>query len=357
MIKSVKGNLLEDDAQALVNTVNTVGVMGKGIALQFREAFPDNYKIYRNACKRNELTIGRMLITQEFTLHGCKIIINFPTKTTWRKPSEYSYIQEGLTALRTEIISRGIQSIAIPPLGSHNGGLDWSVVRKMIVNTLGDLNCEIRLYEPSDVIIERLKEERVKFTPARAMLLDMMCEMVSYGEFPSIFAAEKIVYFLQRFGASNVFNIQFKPYIYGPYSGGKIAHVLYYLNGSYIKGMAGMETKPFQEIWLMDGTREAVKEYLEKEENHPYRALLSKTKHFLEGFYSQYSLELLASVDYILCNNESLKNSDKGNRQFILEEVNKELASWNTHKKQLFAGSRHVPRIIDYLLTNDSLTY
>ncbi len=122
MIKYITGNLLLDDAQALVNTVNTVGVMGKGIALQFRETFPDNYKAYKKACKDGKLDIGKMFIFDESTLHGRKLIVNFPTKTTWRKPSEYSYIESGLQALRSEIIVRHIASIAIPPLGSHNGG-------------------------------------------------------------------------------------------------------------------------------------------------------------------------------------------------------------------------------------------
>ena len=232
MITFVKGDLLADSAQALVNTVNTVGVMGKGIALQFKELFPENYKIYRKACKDGKFTTGMLLITESQKLSGTKLIINFPTKTTWRKPSEYSYIESGLEALRNKIQEIGIQSIAIPPLGSHNGGLDWARVKRMIIDTLSDLDCDIRIYEPSDAIIERMKAERVNLTPARAMLLDVLCDMVSYGEFISVFAAEKAVYFLQRMGANHIFKIDFIRGYYGPYSGGKIAHVMYYLNGS-----------------------------------------------------------------------------------------------------------------------------
>ena len=117
----------------LVNTVNTVGVMGKGIALQFKETFPENYRIYREACRQGKLSVGQMLVTVDTNLAtGSKVIINFPTKTDWRRPSEYSYIEQGLQALRTEIISRHITSVAIPPLGSHNGGLDWLRVKPMI---------------------------------------------------------------------------------------------------------------------------------------------------------------------------------------------------------------------------------
>ena len=212
MFYYVKGNLLESDAEALVNTVNTVGVMGKGIALQFKEAFPDNYKIYKDVCKRKELCIGKMLVTEETNLMlGHKIIINFPTKTRWNLPSEYAYIEQGLVALREVIVNRSIQSIAIPPLGSHNGGLDWLRVKKMIETALADLDCKIMLYEPSEQIIEKMKWERVNLTPARAMLLAMLADMNKNGEFASVFAAEKLVYFMQRFGAADLFKIKFIP--------------------------------------------------------------------------------------------------------------------------------------------------
>ena len=154
MIRFVKGNLLESDAQVLVNTVNTVGVMGKGIALQFKEAYPNNYLKYRKACKNNEVCVGKIFVTHDLSLYkGEKIIVNFPTKTTWRKPSEYSYIREGLVDLRKQIEANHWKSIAIPPLGSHNGGLEWNVVKQMILEALADVDCDIILYEPSDAIV------------------------------------------------------------------------------------------------------------------------------------------------------------------------------------------------------------
>ncbi len=199
MIHYVKGNLLESDAEALVNTVNTVGVMGKGIALQFKEAYPENYRVYNNACRKKELHIGSVLLVEDSNLaSGSKIIVNFPTKTHWKLPSEYSYIELGLQSLRREIVSRQIKSIAIPPLGSHNGGLDWLRVKQMVETTLGDLDCDIYLYEPSEVVIERMKSERAKLTSARAMLLTMLADLTKNGEFASVFAAEKLVYFMQR---------------------------------------------------------------------------------------------------------------------------------------------------------------
>ena len=177
MISYTTGDLLKSEAQALVNTVNTEGVMGKGLALQFKSAFPENYKIYRNACKKGQFSVGQVLITEEIDIFGNrKLIINFPTKTTWRKPSEYEYIHQGLVALRQEIQNRGIKSIAIPPLGSRNGGLDWNRVRQMIETELVDLDCDIILYQPTEQILDRLEEEKVKLTPARAMLLDVLCD-------------------------------------------------------------------------------------------------------------------------------------------------------------------------------------
>ena len=352
MITFVKGDLLADSAQALVNTVNTVGVMGKGIALQFKEQYPDNYNIYRRICKEGKLTVGQLLITECKQIDGVKTIINFPTKTTWRKPSEYSYIQSGLLELRNKIQELGIASIAIPPLGSHNGGLDWARVKNLLIETIGDLECDIRIYEPSDAIIDRMKEERVTLTPARAMLLDVLCDMVSYGEFISVFAAEKAVYFLQRMGAKDIFKIDFTRGYYGPYSGGKIAHVMYYLNGSYIKGMTGMQNRPFDEIWLLDDTPEYISAFLSKPENTEYKEIADKTKEFLRGYYSNYSLELLSTIDYILYFEQLHQSITEMSDTEKTEYINANISNWNRRKQRMFNGSKYIPIILNYLQQN-----
>lgn len=337
MIQYVRGNLLESKAEALVNTVNTVGVMGKGIALQFREAFHENYRIYRNACRNKKLHIGELLIVEDTNLMlGHKLIINFPTKTHWKFPSEYSYISQGLEALRREIINRKIRSIAIPPLGSHNGGLDWQRVKHMIETSLSDLNCDILLYEPSQIILERMKSERVKMTPARAMLLQMLNDLNINGEFASVFAAEKLIYFMQRFGAKDYFKIDFKPYYYGPYSGGKVAHVLYHMNGSYIKGMGGMENRPFDYIWLIDGACQEANTFIDNYNDNNLRTICDNTKRFLRGYYSNYTLELLASVDYLLENIPSLKNWENDDIDNILNILEYEIQKWSKRKEQMF---------------------
>lgn len=349
MIHYAKGDLLKSDAEALVNTVNTVGVMGKGIALQFKEQFPQNYLLYRQACKEKKVKIGEMFITVEQRLNGNKTIINFPTKTTWRKPSEYSYIQMGLESLHAEIIRRNIKSIAIPPLGSHNGGLDWLKVKEMIVEKLKDLNCDIYLYTPDDKIIENSRPVKVKLSPSSAMMLDVLCDMIAYGEFISVFAAEKIVYFLQRLGAQNVYKINFIPYYYGPYSKGRIGHFLYYLNGNFVKGMGGMYPKPFDQIWLMPNTKFETNIFLTAEENIKYKEIAERTKEFLRGYYSYYSLELLATVDYILNDNPRLRKWKIMDNQVVLKLVSEDIKSWSKRKDKLFSKSSFLPQIIDHL--------
>jgi O-acetyl-ADP-ribose deacetylase (regulator of RNase III) len=326
MIHYIKGNLLESSAEAIVNTVNTVGVMGKGIALQFKSQYPINYKLYAAACKAHEVQVGQLFVTEETTLlGGKKIIINFPTKTDWRKPSEYGYIESGLKALVALIKSKQIKSIAIPALGAGNGGLDWFKVKKMIEDYLSPVDCEIQLYEPNVVIQEAMRKERVKLTPARAMLLSVLFELVKHGEFVSEFSAEKITYFLQRFGGKEIFKLEFQANFYGPYSG-KVKHVLYYLNGSYITGYSSKDKKPFDELGLVMDAEQEVDHYLNSAEHTSFKNIVEKTKSFLSGFYSQFALELLSTVDLIMVEKKTT----------ALDEITMHLSAWSERKKTLF---------------------
>lgn len=350
MISFEVGNLLESDAQALVNTVNTEGVMGKGIALQFKEAFPNNYDIYRRACKTGNFGVGEVLITEDKNLLGeKKYIVNFPTKTTWRRPSEYSYIGLGLHALKKKIGEMHIMSIAIPPLGTNNGGLDWQRVKEMIFQVLGDMDCDIRLYEPSEIIIEKLKAEKPKMTPARGMLLSVMCDLVASGEFMSEFAAEKSVYFLQKFGAEDIFNVNFKRGIYGPYSAGKIKHFMYNLNGGYFRGMGAMENKPFQRLWLLADTAQIVSAYINANENTRYRDIAEKTKEFLAEYYSDYSLELLATIDYILREDSELQNWNKLDVETVVDKVKIDIQKWSDRKARRFNEEMYIKQVVCHL--------
>jgi O-acetyl-ADP-ribose deacetylase (regulator of RNase III) len=147
MITYRKGNLLEDDAEALVNTVNTVGVMGRGIALAFKKVFPENYLLYRAACIAGEIRTGKLWIVRDSSLlTGEKLIINFPTKEHWRDPSTYAFVESGLLAMVDYLKHTPVKSMAIPPLGCGNGGLDWPVVKGMIEKYLSEIECDIRVY-------------------------------------------------------------------------------------------------------------------------------------------------------------------------------------------------------------------
>lgn len=336
MINYVTANLLDSNAEALVNTVNTQGVMGKGIALQFKNRFPENYKVYRERCLSNNLHIGDLLITQEDTLlNGKKTIINFPTKTNWRLPSEYSYIEAGLATLVKEIEGRGIKSIAIPPLGAGNGGLDWQRVKSLLEQYLSNLNCDIIVYEPNAQVQETLQKERVKLTPARAMLLSVLYDLVKNGEFVSEFSAEKVAYFLQRFGAKE-FKLNYHPNFYGPYSG-KVKHVLYYLNGSYITGYSAKDKKPFEELGLVAGGEVDVLQYLQQPDFGQQRSTVDLTKSFLKGFYSAFGLELLSTVDFIM-------TTKKVNS---VDTISTELATWSHRKKTLFVNKNFIETAIN----------
>lgn len=339
MIKYITGNLLESRAQALVNTVNTVGVMGKGIALQFKKQYPTNYKKYAKACKENQVKIGQLFVTEEETvLYGKQIIINFPSKEHWRSPSQYSYIGEGLKALVELIKERNITSIAIPPLGAGNGGLQWSKVKALLEQYLSDVEAEILIYEPNAHIKEILKKERTKLTPVRAMLLAVLYDLVKQGEFVSEFTGEKVAYFLQRFGAKEAFKLDYTPYFYGPYSG-KIRHLLHNLNGSYITGYSSKDKKPFEPLGLvMDGEQDII-DFLEKKENHSYKAIVEQTKQFLTGYYSAFGLELLSTIDYI---SQEENTSD-------IEQIRAKLYSWSDRKKTMFSNDKFITKGTQHL--------
>jgi O-acetyl-ADP-ribose deacetylase (regulator of RNase III) len=176
MIMFTTGNLLGSGAEALVNTVNTVGVMGKGIALMFKEAFPENLASYEAACKRREVAVGRMFVTKRDHLIGPKWIINFPTKKHWRQPSKIEWITEGLADLKRVIIENDIRSVALPPLGSGNGGLDWQEVRSKIESTLSSLQgVDVIVYEPTSQYQNVSKRSGIeKLTPARALVVELV---------------------------------------------------------------------------------------------------------------------------------------------------------------------------------------
>lgn len=332
MIKYITGNILESDAQALVNTVNTQGVMGKGIALQFKRAFPNNFTAYAKACQDNQISVGKMFVTKDNNIDsGEKIIINFPTKNNWRKPSEYNYIEKGLMDLIQVIKDYKIKSIAIPPLGAGNGGLEWERVKKIIERYVSQIDIDIYVYEPTAQIKEHLKKERAKLTDARALLLYILYELVKNGEYVSEFSSEKVCYFLQKFGAKKYFKLEFEPNFYGPYSG-KVRFVLNVLNGSYIMGYSDMNKKPFDPLTLVSDGYGSVKKYIEGDQE--LIEIAQKTLNFLNGFYSDFALELLSTIDYLIDINQTFE------KDIIVQK----LMEWNDRKRSLVFSN---PKYID----------
>jgi O-acetyl-ADP-ribose deacetylase (regulator of RNase III) len=225
MITYTHGNLLEARAEALVNTVNTVGVMGKGIALMFRERFEANFRRYAAACKVGEVQTGRMFVTEPGELDGPRWIVNFPTKQHWRAPSRLEWVESGLQDLRRFLVEHRVASVAIPPLGAGNGGLDWPLVRGCIERALGDLeSIDIQIYAPAGEYQNVAKRSGVeRLTPARALIAELIRRYWVLGVECSLLEIQKLAWFLERsiehlMPQHNPLRLQFTPNRYGPYA-------------------------------------------------------------------------------------------------------------------------------------------
>jgi O-acetyl-ADP-ribose deacetylase (regulator of RNase III) len=305
MISFTQGNLLAADAEALVNTVNTVGVMGKGIALMFKEAFPANLKAYEAACKAGDVAVGRMFVTERRELLGPKWIIHFPTKQHWRNPSKLEWIDEGLDDLKRVIAELGIRSIALPPLGSGNGGLEWPTVRALIAQKLGDLpEVDVIVYEPTATYQNVAKRAGVeKLTPARAMVADLVRRYAVLGFDCTLLEIQKLAYFaersLLRLVLPNELDLHFEAHRFGPYAT-RLAHLLDALDGSYLRSDKRIaDAGPLDTIWFDDAKRDRVAAYLGSE-GKTYLPALALTDALIDGFETPLGMELLATVDWLV---------------------------------------------------------
>ncbi|WP_127956667.1 macro domain-containing protein [Serratia microhaemolytica] len=305
MITFTQGNLLEARVEALVNTVNTVGVMGKGIALMFKERFTENFRRYAAACKAKEVQTGKMFVTPVDELDGPRWIVNFPTKQHWRAPSQMEWIVEGLQDLRRFLIEQQVQSIAIPPLGAGNGGLEWAEVRKLIEQVLGDLNLNILVFEPTQQyqnVVKRVGVE--KLTPSRALIAELVRRYWVLGMECSLLEIQKLAWFLERTikhynHADNPLNLDFIPHKYGPYAN-RLDHLLNNLDGSYLHCEKRIsDAEPLDVIWFDDQRKAFVQTYL-KNEAKAYTQALEATTVLIDGFESPFGMELLATVDWLL---------------------------------------------------------
>ena len=339
MIERKQGDILGSEADALVNTVNCVGVMGKGIALQFRQAFPKCYAAYRRACDANELALGRMHVFETGSLVGPKYIINFPTKRHWKGKSRIGDIANGLDALREFILKAGIQRIALPPLGCGNGGLDWGTVKRLIEEKLSGMDgVAIELYEPAGAPPAKsmtVATEKPNMTRGRAALLAVFGKYLAPGYELSMLEIQKLAYFLQE--AGEPLRLNFEKRQYGPYAE-VLHHVLQRIEGHFIRGYG-------------DRSRDASVEVLGSAMNEAEKVLageypdtlkrVNRVNSLIEGFETPYGLELLSTMDWVM----KRESGAAGSFAAALAAFK----SWNERKASIFP-EKHIRLAWDHLL-------
>jgi len=351
MINYVQGNLLEAPTEALVNTVNEVGVMGKGIALMFSEAFPKNTQAYKRACEAKEVHVGHMFVTENSGLVHPRWIINFPTKKHWRGDSKLKWIQDGLQDLLRVIKEKRIRSIALPPLGCGNGGLDWPDVQREIETALAKLSdVEILVYTPIRTYQNVSKTEGLgKLTPARALIAEICRRYGVLGLECTNLEIQKLAWFLQSsilaMGLKDPLDLRFKPNKYGPYAE-RLRHLLNGLDGSYLHSAKRLsDASPFDLIWFDDSRRAKVTEYLHSKAAKGYLRPLEATTKLIDGYESPLGMELLSTVDWLI---------HQGGYQANLQSIRKGIAKWpggkeSVQRKQKLFDDRLLQLALDRL--------
>lgn len=330
MIELTRGNLLEAPAEALVNTVNCVGYMGKGIALQFKQAFPANFKHYEAACHSGDMVPGKMMIHDNGGLVNPRYIINFPTKRHWKGKSRIEDIESGLSALVADVQRLGIRSIAVPPLGCGLGGLEWRVVRPMIEQAFAGLpDVQVLLFEPAGAPEAKampVRTERPHMTPARALFIRLMDAYSALDYSRTLLEVQKLAYFLQE--AGEPLRLNYEAGHYGPYAP-NLNKVLEVMEGHFIRGY-GDSQKPDAEIELLSGAVDEASMFLADKRDSLAR--LDQVADLIEGFETPYGMELLATVHWV---------AHYGGRQGEAPAVDMDAAidvvhAWNPRKQNIF---------------------
>lgn len=322
MIELRTGNILTADAEALVNTVNCVGIMGRGIALQFKNEFPENFKAYEAACAREEVQPGKMFVFETRTLMNPKFIINFPTKRHWRGKSRIEDIDSGLKALAEEIRNRGIRSIAIPPLGSGLGGLNWADVRPRIEAALRgvkDLNAII--FEPNGAPAATKSREVPNMTPGRAALVALMHRYLGglMDPFVTLLEVHKLMYFMQE--AGEPLRLQYAKAPYGPYAE-NLRHVLHAVEGHLVSGYADGGDTPDKQIELVPGAVKDAEAFLNDRQDTLSR--FDRVGKLVDGFETPFGLELLATVHWVAMREKAESVEDAATKVY----------AWNDRKRR-----------------------
>ncbi|MGW0212800.1 type II toxin-antitoxin system antitoxin DNA ADP-ribosyl glycohydrolase DarG [Micromonospora chokoriensis] len=347
MIIISHGNLLTAEADALVNTVNTVGVMGKGIALQFKRAYPANYAAYRSACSENQVSLGRVFVFDSARLGPRRYVINFPTKGHWRANSKLSDIEAGLIDLVRVIRERKITSVAMPALGCGNGGLSWDDVRPLIEDAFAETpDVRVLLFppegapNPADMPVAT---ERPPLTPGRVTLIQAIDHYLSrarrleFRDGVTVLEIQKIAYFLQVLGQP--LRLHFTRGRYGPYAD-SLNQVLDRLEGHYLTGFGDRSARveELQPIRLTAGATDAVAAWSRAHGEAATQAL-EQLALLTDGFEAPYSLELLATVHYAAASRPPTAD---------LDELTERVRSWSGRKARLFTPA-HVELAYDRL--------
>ncbi len=326
MIELAQGNLLEADAEALVNTVNCVGYMGKGIALQFKQAYPENFRAYERACRAHEVQPGRVFTVATGRMVNPKYVINFPTKRHWRGASRIEDIRAGLKALVQEVKRLGIQSVAVPPLGCGNGWLNWWEVRPMIESAIAALpDVRVLLFEPRgspDAKSMPVRTERPNMTPGRALIIKLMKEYAALGYSRTLLEIQKLAYFLQE--AGEPLKLRYEAGLYGPYAA-NLNKVLERIEGHFIRGY-GDSQRPETEIELLPGAVEEAEAFLASRQDSSAR--LQRVADLIEGFETPYGMELLSTVHWVARHQKP--------RATNADEAVAAVHAWSDRKRQMF---------------------
>lgn len=325
MIKFMSGDLLRANVEALVNTVNTAGVMGKGIALQFKQAFPANFAAYERAAKRKEIVPGKVHVFETGQFANPRYILNFPTKRHWRGKARIEDIQAGLQDLIRVIREKQIHSLAIPPLGCGFGGLDWEEVRPLILSALENVpEVEAWVYPPEGTpTSETMKvgTSRPGLTVGRAALIELIDKYALPGYRLSQIEIQKLAYFLQA--AGEPLRLDYAKNQFGPYAE-KLHFVIQRLNGHYLSGYGDRSNA--SNIYLLPNAKEEAEVFLA--EYPETQTHLNKVSELIHGFETPYGMELLATVHWLAQEDPSVKNDYKAAVHGF--------ETWNQRKREHF---------------------
>jgi O-acetyl-ADP-ribose deacetylase (regulator of RNase III) len=334
MIEFKAGNLLETDTEALINTVNTVGVMGKGIALQFKKAFPENYEAYKKACDKKEVVPGQMFIVDRRSLTNPHYIINFPTKRHWKGKSKIEDVANGLVSLVEDVKRLGIKTVAVPPLGCGLGGLPWEQVYSLMKQAFEKApDVKWLVFEPAGAPKPKdmpNKTQRPKMTKGRAAVLGLIDRYLVPGyEYPiSLLEIQKLVYFLTESG-EHLNQVVFEKAAYGPYAD-VLRHVLEKIDGHFVSGYGDGNNRPDVPINLLPTAAREAEEFIKSHSDT--QSHFDRVVKLIEGFETPYGMELLSTVHWVATRENP---SAKDDYYIALNEIKK----WNTRKANLMQPS------------------